>query len=886
MEVLKQKNDGIRLSNLLDNIKKNAIPFLSEIIVTFPEYTPHDIKHSENILSNLGIIIPDPLKEILDEYEIYFLIASAYLHDIGMRRDPTLEGGSPEEIRAEHHLRSETFILKNYSKLGIEDIHQAKIIGIICKGHRKEDLSNQRLFDPDYKYKTGHTINTALLAAFLRLGDELDLTFERIPLGIYEISPPKNAISKEEWDKHVAVSGIGISSTDQLKIIGSAKCTSPRIHWGLKEHEKKINEENMRDLSKYLHTRYKFSNELPRAFEIKIDSDGYIPRDFKFTIENPQVIISLMGERLYKRKEACLREILKNSVDACRHRQEIMTELGEDYRPNISFSYDANKLIIKDNGTGIDEDNIKNYLTKIGSSFYKSHEFKDKRHNFNPLGELGIGILSCFMIANRMEIDTKAGDDKPLLLEIYDIGDYFFVKDGNRRSQGTTITLYLKDEAKEIDIIKELKNYARHIEFPIYVYNQGKSITIEDDNSQFEYINLSQKKYLLEKYQLKESTESKLREDIDFNKLIHSSPNFDITMYIYPRKGELSSLPYRSLVTAGKMFESYIVISTSGILINVFNDMNKEIFDEVAMLNNIIIDINIKADIVDIDASRDDFIYNKRYKSFLRELRIPLAAMFMDYLTKQKEKYDGDIRFNDFLQEFFSDSFRCLSNESYIKNIYYKFCPLTCITDKGIKLYTLEEIVDRGYVIMFNDANLSFDEKKLSIIAKWDDFDTNTVLIDDARPYSTDELPITHKISEIVKIIDSHELEDYLPDNLGLIKVQNYNDAKLIISWRKSSSDLPGMIFLINRDNKFIDIIIKNKCIIFEKSSVELKEFFECIGKMYSLFNVFEKGSYIELKWLQDTQKSILKYLKEAGLVEGVEEYILSEDDFPWKELK
>ena len=55
-------------------------------------------------------------------------------------------------IRDNHHSRSEKFIAENYKDLMIDDPHQAKIIGRICRGHRKENLSDTNLFDPNLIY--------------------------------------------------------------------------------------------------------------------------------------------------------------------------------------------------------------------------------------------------------------------------------------------------------------------------------------------------------------------------------------------------------------------------------------------------------------------------------------------------------------------------------------------------------------------------------------------------------------------------------------------------------------------------------------------------------------------------------------------------------------
>jgi hypothetical protein len=152
--------------------------------------------------------------------ELFFLLASAYLHDIGMVDFPELRedqsnaeaGGTrwPELIRSKHHERSEKSILSVWSELGLEDGHQAGIVGRICRGHRREDLRDQTMFESTRVYRNA-VVNMPLLASFLKLADELDITFERTPAVLYELLPPTGKKSKVEWQKHLSVAGVAIA---------------------------------------------------------------------------------------------------------------------------------------------------------------------------------------------------------------------------------------------------------------------------------------------------------------------------------------------------------------------------------------------------------------------------------------------------------------------------------------------------------------------------------------------------------------------------------------------------------------------------------------------------------------------------------------------------
>ncbi|MCK4491552.1 MAG: ATP-binding protein, partial [Candidatus Altiarchaeales archaeon] len=381
-----------------------------------------------------------------------------------------------EHIRENHHLRSEKFIVENFKDLGIENKSQAEIIGRICRGHRKENLHDKNIFNPDKMYGD-NPINVPLLAALLRIADGLDLTFERTPQIIHEHIPPKDNISKEEWERHLSISGVGLRPEDPSTIKCSSTCENPKIHRTLKRIETKINKE-LEDLPNHLHQYRKFRRDLPRKFLVEIEAKGYKSYDFKFSLQEKEIVNLLMGEKLYKRKEESIRELLKNSVDGCRSRKKILEKHESGYNPKIVFklTHEKDKIIVTDNGTGMDEDIIERYFTKIGKSFYTSTEFLDKNIDITPVSELGIGILSCFMIANKIVVETKMDDSDPLSIEIDDISDYFFVQEGKRKNTGTSVTLFLKDGIiEEINLEKEIGYYARHLEFPVKVILHDKT---------------------------------------------------------------------------------------------------------------------------------------------------------------------------------------------------------------------------------------------------------------------------------------------------------------------------------------------------------------------------------------------------------------------------
>lgn len=143
-------------------------------------FTPHDTSHSEGVIRCINKLVPDPLKN-LTQNEYFLLLASAWLHDIGMI--PGICDDDPEiitkeyylKIREKHHIRSKNYIIENSGLLGIT-ADEAKIIGLLSKFHRRrEDINN---------LKDTYNVRVQLLAAYLRIADAIHIDSSRVD--IYE----------------------------------------------------------------------------------------------------------------------------------------------------------------------------------------------------------------------------------------------------------------------------------------------------------------------------------------------------------------------------------------------------------------------------------------------------------------------------------------------------------------------------------------------------------------------------------------------------------------------------------------------------------------------------------------------------------------------------
>jgi hypothetical protein len=148
-----------------------------------------------------------------------------------------------------------------------------------------------------------------------------------------------------------------------------------------------------------------------------------------------------------------LRELLQNAIHACHHRAAICREQGRPYTPRIVFRLHPSHsapfgltLTCEDNGTGMDKRIVETFLMRIGRSYYQSSEFRRQNLPFYPISHFGLGVMSCFMIAGKVRIETQRYSDgteasAPLLVEIAASGRYVVMRPVSKLREGTAVAL-------------------------------------------------------------------------------------------------------------------------------------------------------------------------------------------------------------------------------------------------------------------------------------------------------------------------------------------------------------------------------------------------------------------------------------------------------------
>ncbi|UKJ75925.1 caspase family protein [Azospirillum brasilense] len=202
----------------------------------------------------------------------------------------------------------------------------------------------------------------------------------------------------------------------------------------------------------------------------------YDSNHLRFSLDQGRVMGLLMGKELYGDPDLALRELYQNALDACRYRRAhdayMRKQSGASsddggYKGEIIFRFATDKtgrryIECQDNGIGMADRHLRRLFARAGQRFTDSHEYHlDKARweeagiPFYPNSRFGIGVLSYFMLAEELEVESqrlpRLGErsDDPVHARVLGSGSLFRLA---RKSihhfnlSGTRVRLYLGDQ--------------------------------------------------------------------------------------------------------------------------------------------------------------------------------------------------------------------------------------------------------------------------------------------------------------------------------------------------------------------------------------------------------------------------------------------------------
>ena len=233
-------------------------------------------------------------------------------------------------------------------------------------------------------------------------------------------------------------------------------------------------------------------------------------------------IFPVIKKWLYSDHDIFYRELVSNGCDAITKlkKLELMGEYEKpedlEYQIHVSVNPTDKTITVTDNGIGMTEEEVEEYINQIAFSGAQDflNKYKDKANEDQIIGHFGLGFYSAFMVADKVTIDTLSykKEAKPVHWES-EAGTEFEMGDGDKETPGTTITLYLNEDSVEFSneyrAREVLEKYCGFMPVPIYLDNA----TAEPQYETIEKEELTEKDTIVETILEEAKTEEKENEN-------------------------------------------------------------------------------------------------------------------------------------------------------------------------------------------------------------------------------------------------------------------------------------------------------------------------------------------------------------------------------------
>jgi molecular chaperone HtpG len=200
----------------------------------------------------------------------------------------------------------------------------------------------------------------------------------------------------------------------------------------------------------------------------------------KFKAEVTQVL-SLVINSLYSNKEIFLRELISNASDALdKLRFEAIAKPallpeGQALEIRLLADAEAGTLTVWDSGVGMSEAALTKDLGTVAHS--GTQRFMEKLQEAKAdadaqlIGRFGVGFYSGYLVADRIEVVSRAAGSGKAARWVSDGKESFSVEPAEREVQGTSVVLHLRPEHKSLleswKLRELVSRYSDFISYPI-----------------------------------------------------------------------------------------------------------------------------------------------------------------------------------------------------------------------------------------------------------------------------------------------------------------------------------------------------------------------------------------------------------------------------------
>jgi hypothetical protein len=298
----------------------------------------------------------------------------------------------------------------------------------ICESHHKDTLEDRSYFPLCQRYGADALANTQYVALLLRTTDLLHITQDRTPSLMFRTLRISDPMGVDEWKKQMGTFSVHMrcrefrpEDTESHVIVVSADFEEERPFFVLTEYLAYANQQ--------IEQTYRWA----KKSQLEADAHHYFfpwhrvqgdirvhgnePVPMRFELDRGRLLDLLVGHTIYNDPMVAVRELLQNGVDAVRYQFYLDNKESSPANPppaigwvKVRWNSRSRELVVKDDGIGMDLDVIRYHLMTVGSSYYDTPGFRADSPDFVPISRFGIGILTCFMVSDSIEIITcKAG---------------------------------------------------------------------------------------------------------------------------------------------------------------------------------------------------------------------------------------------------------------------------------------------------------------------------------------------------------------------------------------------------------------------------------------------------------------------------------------------
>lgn len=244
-------------------------------------------------------------------------------------------------------------------------------------------------------------------------------------------------------------------------------------------------------------------------------------------------ILELLTHSIYSNKEIFLREIISNGSDAIdKARIKSLTDtwyLGDDneFKIIIKAIKEDNVIEIEDNGIWMTKDELHKNIWTIAKSWTKDFMEKLKKAKetewHNLIGQFWVGFYSAYMVADKVEIETKSTDDENSYKWISDWKSWYEVSLWAKKNRWTVVRIFINEANKELleewKIRELVKKYSNYVGVPIMM-REVENEENKDKEKKFEQVNETKPIWSKNKSEVKKEEYEEFYKTVsmDFNK--------------------------------------------------------------------------------------------------------------------------------------------------------------------------------------------------------------------------------------------------------------------------------------------------------------------------------------------------------------------------------